>query len=192
MTEGAMTEGAMTEGAMTEHTFEVHFESGHTADFELIPLGGDRYRMSSLASIVLSFACEEEDGFPEDARVGWILRGDPIGHLELRFRQAHPDPEVTTVSAFFPPGPGLEDFPPFRRYVRRIMEAGGNWELVLGGMFSAWAPRRRAGGTEPELDLELRAVLALYQDAYPEPPGPGDEDPPGGVLTDGVLPDEKP
>lgn len=96
----------------------------------------------------------DEGEIPEDVAMGWLIEADRIDESRLRLRDIRPDPQVETLSLAALPW-AFPESQPFAGICEQIMMLGGNWEVIMGGMFSAWVPRE----TSREVGFELRGAL---------------------------------
>jgi hypothetical protein len=75
-----------------------------------------------------------------------------------------PDPGADGVLSAVP-----HDFTrsePFRALCGEIRSAGGTWEIVMGGLVSAWVPRARFRGGRVPLERALGAAVARWREPW--------------------------
>lgn len=100
----------------------------------------------------------------EEAGVGSIVHIDELEDGRFLVKRITPNPPMHTLQGVALPG-GFPQSAPFRRLADTVMELGGNWELVFGGILSVWVPGEAAEARSFDLHAELDRALDEWRRA---------------------------
>ena len=149
-----------------EETRVLVSSSGVESPVIVLRVDGGRFRIMDLMGFSLwviqgglDLDDPEEEAEWEDAGFGWLLEVDELLDGRLFVHRVGPDPSVDLVDALVVP-PGVADDSGFRRLMDTVASLGGGWEIVAGGILSAFLPRRAAEAEELDLDRAIRRVLS--------------------------------
>jgi hypothetical protein len=135
--------------------------SGEENSVFLSQVSSDWFRLeASRGMFILGLDVDE---IPDDAGIGWLIKVARLDETRLRLLELRADPDVQTLSHVLPPRGFLESHH-FGEFCEQIMTLGGNWELIMGGVFSAWIPQATSGEESSGLDDALNSAVGRWAD----------------------------
>jgi hypothetical protein len=146
-----------------DFVYEAVLANGTELQLDLEQLDHELYRVTGAAGLILP---RPGDGgtVPKDAGMGWLVDAERLDELRILVRAVRPDPEADGVMSVVPHDFTRSD--PFRALGREIMAAGGNWEVIMMGLFSAWVPRARFRGGRISLEHALGVACAQWREPW--------------------------
>ena len=134
--------------------------TGVEGEMLLSRVGPARYRIQDLMGLALWL----DEDIPEEAGYGWLLEAEELEDGRLRLVRLFPDESIRVLSAALPYG--FSESPQFRSFGRDIVALNGNWELVAGGIFSAFVPKDLAAAREFDLERSMESALGEWQRSF--------------------------
>ena len=132
--------------------------NGVEVEMLLSRLGPTRYRLEDLMGLVVWLDAD----IPEEAGYGWLLEAEELEDGRLRLVRLFPDESIRVLSGQALPY-GFSESPQFRSFVECIVGLNGSWELVAGGIFSAFVPKDAAAAREFDLQGSMEHALSEWQ-----------------------------
>ena len=135
--------------------------TGAEAEMCLSRVGPAKYRIQDLMGLAL---WPDED-IPEEARYGWLLEAEELEDGRLRLVRLFPDESIRVLAGQALPY-GFSESPQFRSFVEDIVALDGSWELVAGGIFSAFVPKDRSVARKFDLERSMKSALGEWQRSF--------------------------
>lgn len=151
---------------MTENEYILVDSTGEETAVFLSRVSADWFRIEC-SFAVFAWGLDSEE-IPEDAGMGWLIKVARIDETRLKLLEIRADPDVQTLSHVLPPRGFLESHH-FGEFCEQIMTLGGNWELIMGGVFSAWVPQSTGGEEGSGLEGALDAAIRRWADEVKNP-----------------------